>query len=272
MSIKYLRKFVLDRYCRAMRRRAVRKVSVVSVTYNCQDSIRLTLESVRRQSHDDVEHVLIDGASKDDTMRIVREYAPAYCVSERDGGIYDAMDKGAQAARGDIVIFLNAGDTFYDRDVCRSVVEFFNGHEADIVFGDLLPVYLNVDDSHSHPSFEGGKLLRLDGMRNRRQLYDQSIHHQATFFRRHLFRLSTYKCEFPDATGEYHLIVRSVFAFGARIRYVPLPVSRFALGGQSTNDFAAEYLRYTSARDILRRLYMPPQLMSGMPDVGEFSS
>jgi glycosyltransferase involved in cell wall biosynthesis len=251
-------------------KRPVSKVSIVTVTYNARDTLRLTMESAIRQSFPDIDHVIIDGGSRDGTQDIAREYELGTFVSEPDKGVYDAMDKGAKAAKGDIVIFLNAGDTFFDDNVCADVARFFDETDADIVFGNILPVYLRYDDEHDHGAFKAGQLLDLSYMRNRGQLRDESIHHQATFFRSTIFATSRYACAEPAATGEYHLLASAVFGHGARIRYIPRNISRFVLGGISTRDFKSEWKRYVDAREILRRLYFDNQEAISPGDAYEF--
>ncbi|MGY4171633.1 glycosyltransferase family 2 protein [Bradyrhizobium sp. USDA 4529] len=237
-------------------KRMVRKVSVVTVTYNAASTLRLTMESVIRQTFPDLDHVVIDGGSTDGTQDIAREYDLGAFVSEKDDGVYDAMEKGAKAARGDIVIFLNAGDTFYDDHVCSDVAKFFEETDADLIFGNIMPVYLSSGDTHDHGAFEPGQLLDLSYVRSRRQLLDESIHHQATFYRRSLFRKCSFRCIQADATGEYHLLAQAVFKHGAKVRYCPRNISRFVLGGISTRDFQSEWARYIKCRDILRQMYM----------------
>lgn len=246
------------------------RVSVVTVCLNARDTIRLTLDSVRRQRDVAVDHVIIDGGSTDDTCDIAAEYQPAYFVSEKDNGVYDAMDKGAAAATGDIIIFLNAGDTFFDEDCCADVVDFFNLTGADIVFGNLMPAYLDAADQHDHPSFVPGKLLDLGYVVNRRQLYDESIHHQATFYRRTVFEASRFRCEDPAATGEYHLLLDATVRNGAVVKHIPRPIARFLLGGISTRNFSKEWARYVKARDLLRTRYFPHGQHTATADKYEF--
>lgn len=239
-------------------RTPVARVSVVTVCLNVRDTIRLTLESVSRQTFTDIDHVIIDGGSTDGTCDIVREYRVGHFTSEKDRGVYDAMDKGAQAAQGDIVIFLNAGDTFYDDDCCADVAAFFDETRADIVFGNLMPVYLDATDSHDHGAFIAGQLLDLGYIVNRRQLYDESIHHQATFYRRWIFKTGRYACEpAPEATGEYNLLLDAVIRQNASVKHISRPIARFVLGGISTRDFAGEWSKYVKARDRLREIYFP---------------
>ena len=104
------------------------KISVVTITFNAERTLQRTLDSVRRQTYPHLEHLIIDGASKDDTVAIAERYrqqCPYDVVvqSEPDHGLYDAMNKGLQKATGDYVVFLNAGDTFYADDTVETVVK-----------------------------------------------------------------------------------------------------------------------------------------------------
>lgn len=104
------------------------KISVVTITYNAGRTLQRTLESVRRQTCHELEHIIIDGASKDDTVAIAERYrqqCPFDVVvqSEPDRGLYDAMNKGLQKATGDYIVFLNAGDSLYAPDTIQTVVK-----------------------------------------------------------------------------------------------------------------------------------------------------
>jgi glycosyltransferase involved in cell wall biosynthesis len=248
----------------------VQKITVVTVCLNVRDCIRLTLESVTRQSFGNIEHVIIDGGSNDGTQNIIKEYPIGYFVSKKDNGVYDAMDKGAQAATGDILIFLNAGDTFYDDQTCENIATFFNETKADIIFGNLMPVYLNSTDSHDHEAFTSGKLLDLGYIRNRSQLFDESIHHQATFYRRWIFNRCTYSCPSPEATGEYNLLLNATMHHNAKVKHIPRPIARFVLGGISTRNFAIEWDKYVKARDALRAIYCPKKHSIKIKNKSEF--
>lgn len=235
----------------------VRSFTVVTVCLNAADTIRLTLESVKRQTASRIQHLIIDGVSKDGTLEIVREYPNVTLVSEKDRGVYDAMDKASRFIQGDVVIFLNAGDAFFDNGVCEAVAQQFNSTRADIVFGNLLPYYVRPTDSHDHPAFKAGVPLDLSFMRNRRDLFDQSIHHQATFYRRWVLNRCKYACAASHATGEYNLLLNAVMKHSAKVSHLPATVTRFSLGGISTRDFNAEWDRYCAARAALRELYCP---------------
>ena len=104
------------------------RISIVTITYHAARTLQRTLDSVLSQTYPHIEHLIIDGASKDDTLRIAEQYQAAsrhevIIQSEPDRGLYDAMNKGLQKATGDYIVFLNAGDTFYADDTIETVVK-----------------------------------------------------------------------------------------------------------------------------------------------------
>ncbi len=115
------------------------KFTIITATYNSSVTVRDTLESVASQEYKDVEHIIIDGLSKDQTLAIVKEFGHVSAVfSEPDKGIYDAMNKGIAKASGDIVGILNSDDFYFDEKVLSRVAEVFEQTGCDAVYGDLL--------------------------------------------------------------------------------------------------------------------------------------
>ena len=117
------------------------RISVITITYNAARTLQRTLDSVLSQTYPHVEHLIIDGASKDDTLRIAEQYqavSPHEVIiqSEPDKGLYDAMNKGLQRASGDYVVFLNAGDSLYAPDTLACVVDAIGSHSPAVVYGD----------------------------------------------------------------------------------------------------------------------------------------
>jgi len=111
-------------------------VSVITIAFNEKENIGYTLSSVKEQSYDDIEYIIVDGGSTDGTLEVIKEYSAVVdvLISEKDAGIYDAMNKGLRRATGDYVVFMNAGDEFYDRHTVEMVLK--NGDNADIIFGE----------------------------------------------------------------------------------------------------------------------------------------
>lgn len=120
------------------------RFSIITCTYNASKFIDRTLKSVRNQSYPHIEHFIIDGASKDDTVKKAQAYAydsryPVIVKSEPDKGLYDAMNKGIKLAKGDYIIFLNAGDVFSEEDTLTSVAEQIKSENLPAV------IYGNTD-------------------------------------------------------------------------------------------------------------------------------
>lgn len=112
-------------------------LSIITVVYNAEKLIEPTLKSVMDQTYSGIEYILIDGASKDQTLAIVQKYRSgiAILVSEKDQGIYDAMNKGLARATGDYVLFLNAGDLLYDPETIAKI--FLQNPPSDIYYGEV---------------------------------------------------------------------------------------------------------------------------------------
>ena len=112
-------------------------VTVVTVTYNAEASIRTTIQSIIDQTYSNIELIIIDGNSNDGTNRIIMEYNNfiSHYVSEKDNGIYDAMNKGIKVSNGEYVVFMNAGDTFYSDDTILDIFMSVND-SFDLIYGD----------------------------------------------------------------------------------------------------------------------------------------
>src|SRR3954454_911185 len=123
------------------------KVSIITVCFNSEKTIRDTIESVLSQDYSHIEHIIVDGASSDGTMDIVHGYRErvAKVICEPDNGIYDAMNKGVAAATGDVVGILNSDDFYDSSNVISCVLEAFDNQPGvDIVFGDV--VFVQPED------------------------------------------------------------------------------------------------------------------------------
>tara|TARA_A100001015_G_scaffold278126_1_gene338021 strand:+ start:6572 stop:7312 length:741 start_codon:yes stop_codon:yes gene_type:complete len=115
------------------------KISLITVTFNSSKTIRTTLESVANQSWQNIEHIIVDGNSSDNTLQIVREYQHiSKIITEKDSGIYDAMNKGIKSASGNIIGFLNSDDWFNNNNVLKEIAEHFNTIDVDAIYGDLV--------------------------------------------------------------------------------------------------------------------------------------
>ena len=116
------------------------KISIITVAFNSQSTIKHTVESVNSQDYTNIEYILIDGASTDWTLDVLSHCNDKidYFVSEEDNGIYDAMNKGIRAASGDIIGILNSDDFYFGNNVLSSVAKVFKDTNCDCLYSDLV--------------------------------------------------------------------------------------------------------------------------------------
>lgn len=161
------------------------KLSVITVTYNAEKTLERTLKSVRNQTYPHMEHVVVDGKSKDGTVELIREYdnEKLKWVSEPDKGLYDAMNKAAAMVSGDYLCFLNAGDTFFDAQTVEKMMSSFApGSSPDIVYGETAIVNdkgeflfmrrLKAPETLSWKSFRQGMLVCHQAFIVKRSLFE----------------------------------------------------------------------------------------------------
>jgi len=125
----------------------MKKISIITVSYNSEKTIEDTINSVYNQSFKNVEHIVIDGDSNDLTKKIVEKNKSKISkfISEKDKGLYDAMNKGINLSNGEIIGLLNSDDVYYNEDVLKNVIHIFDTiPEVDVLYGDL--VYVERDN------------------------------------------------------------------------------------------------------------------------------
>lgn len=122
------------------------KVSIITVVRNAEKTIKDAILSVKNQTYPDIEHIVIDGASTDSTLKIIEQHSSAISqfVSEPDDGIYDAMNKGIKLATGDVIGILNADDVYASDSVIAQVIAHHQASNIDAVYADLL--YVQADN------------------------------------------------------------------------------------------------------------------------------
>jgi glycosyltransferase involved in cell wall biosynthesis len=211
------------------------KISVVTAAFNAAGTIADCLASVASQTIP-VEHIIIDGASSDDTVRIVREMNPrARVLSEPDKGIYDAMNKGIRLATGDVVGILNADD-FYENDrVIEKIIGAFAEHQVDSVFADLVYVNpKNLDRIIRHyraARFTPDKLS-----------FGIVPPHPTFFVRKRIYeQYGCYKTDYM-ISSDYEMFVRLLSLHKISYFYLPESIVRMRTGGVSTKNLRHQWI------------------------------
>jgi glycosyltransferase len=207
------------------------KISVITVAYNSVETIRDTLTSAAIQTFRDVEHLVIDGGSKDGTLSVLisMPHPRMSWISEPDHGIYDAMNKGLRMACGDVVGFLNADDVFADENVLSDVARCFEDPSILAVYGDL--VYVNG------PGVQNVVRYWRSGPYKPRQLKLGWMPPHPTFYvRRSLVEaVGDFDVRLRIA-ADYDFMLRCLFSAGTRVTYVQRVLVKMRSGGVSNRS------------------------------------
>lgn len=207
------------------------KVSIITATYNSASTVRDTIESVLAQTYSDIEYIIIDGASKDNTLDIVNEYKNhiATIISEPDKGIYDAMNKGILAATGDVIGILNSDDFFTSDDVIETIVSGFQDESVDAIYADVH--YVNSDDItkciryYSSSVFKPA-LMKLGFMPAHPTCYIRKTHYQ---------KIGLYDTSYK-ISSDFDLLLRFIYLNKLKFKYIERDFVTMRIGGASTGS------------------------------------
>ena len=207
------------------------KVSIITICYNNEKDIRTTIESVINQDYDDIEYIVKDGGSKDNTLAIVNEYKDkiSKIISCPDKGIYDAINQGLQAVTGDIVGMIHSGDRLYNNEVVTKIVNFYEENTPDVTYANSIIVDEKNEIKRINNSPEFDKQLVLDGW---------MPSHQSIYLKRELLeKFGYYRLDIGSA-ADYEWFVRYFYRFAdeLNIRRINETLITFTLGGVSSSS------------------------------------
>lgn len=207
------------------------KISLVTATYNCASTIRDCLRSVAEQRHSDIEHIVIDGASTDGTVEILRQQASRIdrVISEQDRGIYDALNKGIAVASGDVVGFLHADDVFADAMVLTDVAKAFQNQGIQAVYGDLTYVQkANTDQVIRH--------WKSSAFRRSMLAHGWMPPHPTLYLRRGVYeRFGGFDLSYRIA-ADYDFMLRVLSKMEGAAVYLPRVLVKMRVGGASNRS------------------------------------
>lgn len=204
------------------------KVTIITVTYNSAKYLEDCINSVINQQYADIEHIIVDGGSTDGTIDIIKKYKDhiAQWVSEKDDGMYDAINKGMRMATGDIIGTLNSDDTLSSPSVIDEIVKAFIEQKVDSVYGDL--VYIDPENTQ--------KIIRVwKGVPYKRSRYKMGWMpaHPTFYFRRKLLdQLGGYETHYYTAS-DYEFMARYLYYYRVSSYYIPKLIVRMRTGGMS---------------------------------------
>ncbi len=211
-----------------MRPRESIKLSIVTAVYNRAATVQCAIESVTKQTYKNVEYIVIDGMSDDETPQIIEKHRSAIttAIREPDSGLYDALNKGIQHATGDVVGFLHADDLFYSPNVLTSVAAAFQDATVDAIYGDL--VYVNSQDPDRVVRYwKAGEYQRS------RFRSGWMPPHPAVYVRSDVYRrLGGYRTDWGSA-ADYECMLRLMYKGQIKVKYVPEIFTKMRVGGSS---------------------------------------
>lgn len=207
------------------------KISIVTAVYNNSETIAGALDSVLAQTDADFEFIVMDGGSTDGTLEILNRYADrlSVLVSEPDGGIYDALNKGIRRASGEVVGFLHSDDLFADAGVLKRVADAFADPQVAAVYGDLL--YVRKDDPDKVV-----RCWRAGAFSRERLGWGWMPPHPTFYVRRAVYeRLGLFDTSYRIA-ADYDCMLRFLGRGGVRVGYIPEVLVKMRVGGASNRS------------------------------------
>jgi glycosyltransferase len=212
------------------------KISIITVTYNSAQYLEDCITSVINQSYQNIEYIIIDGKSTDNTVFIIKKYENKIhkWISETDKGMYDAINKGMAMSTGDVIGILNSDDIFDNNEVINSIVLAFQQNNVDSIYGDL--EYVDPEDTN--------KIYRIwKGKQYYRNLFLKGWMpaHPTFYFKRELFeKFGGYENHFYTA-ADYELMARYLYKHQASSYYLPKLFVKMRRGGQSNSNLRTRF-------------------------------
>ena len=216
------------------------KISIITATLNSETTMRDTIESVLRQTYNDIELIIEDGGSSDNTLEVCREYEPRFkgrmrIFSSPDSGIYEAMNRGLEAATGDVVGLLNSDDFYTSDDVLGTVVETFEKTGCDAVYGDAHYVHrTNIKKCIRYYSSKSFTRKQMMG--------GWMPAHPSFYCKRVIFKkYGLYDTSFKVA-GDFEHLLRLIYIHQIRTEYVEKDFVTMRIRGASTSGFKSHWI------------------------------
>jgi glycosyltransferase involved in cell wall biosynthesis len=212
------------------------KISIITITFNSAKTLATTLQSVADQDYPDIEHIVVDGLSRDGTLDIVKQFPHVRrVISEKDAGLYDALNKGTRVATGEVVGLLHSDDFLASKDAISKIAKAFKGAPVDAVFGDISFVRPN----------NLSKVVRHYSSKN----WDPSQFakgympaHPSFYCKRELFeRYGYYKLHYKIA-ADYELLIRYIYTHHISYRYISETIVYMRTGGASNESLKSRYI------------------------------
>ena len=211
------------------------KVSIITVVYNREHTIRQCIDSVNAQDYPNIEHIIIDGASTDGTLQIVKQSAStsSKIISEPDQGIYDALNKGINIATGDLIGILHSDDQFASSTIITDMVNAFSTHDCEGVYADA--AFFKPQDPQRITRYYSSNAFHPDHL-----AHGDMPAHTTLFLKKSVFeRIGDYSLDYP-VSADFEFFVRLFHEPSIRLIYVPKLWVLMQVGGISTSGIRSK--------------------------------
>jgi len=245
------------------------KVSIITISFNKEQEIAQTIQSVINQNYSDIEYIIVDGGSTDGTLDVLEHFKSFFAsyISEPDRGIYDALNKGINLATGEIVGMVHAGDLLFNDNVISKVVNHFFETDSDIVYGNTLLVD-SVNIERVKRICEGGKFNPQNF------LSGWMPSHSSVFIKKTVFeKFGKYRLDLNIA-ADYELLLRFMYKHSVKSSNYPGLVTRFRVGGISNKNIFSfiksnrQCYRSWKLNDLKIPFYtIPLKVLRRIPDI-----
>lgn len=229
------------------------KVSIITVVYNRAATIERAIRSVLDQSYQNIEYVIVDGNSTDGTMSVVDQYRNeiATIISEKDEGMYDALNKGIKAATGDIVGILHADDEFAHEHVIEQIVRKFESNPViEAMYGDV--GFVHAEQPHKIIRYYSSAIFKT----NLFQWGFMPAHPTFFCYRRFFEQFGYYRTDLEIA-ADFDLLLRFLLKHKLYAVYIPEMLVRMNMGGKSTNGISSTIKINKELKQILKEHQLP---------------
>ena len=228
------------------------KISIITATYNSEATLKDTLESVLSQSFTNYEHIIVDGNSDDSTMNIVKQYEPKYngklkYISEKDKGIYDAMNKGIRMATGDVIGILNSDDIYASKYVLEKISDTFNRTKCDGTYANIL-----FKDEKTMTKTKRVWISASGKIENGWQPA-----HPTLYLKKEVYeKIGMYNLEYPIC-ADYDFMIKMLKDKSIKLTYINEVLVHMRIGGTSTDGLKGYYKNLKEAHKVLVNNNMP---------------
>lgn len=236
------------------------KISIVTITFNSDKTLQDTILSVLTQTYSNFEYIVIDGASKDNTSEIIKAHETQFkgklhWISEKDQGIYDAMNKGLRMATGDVAGILNSDDFFTSNDVLEKVAREFEGNKnLEAVYGDVH--YVRPDNLAKCVRYYSSRVFKRERMKMGFMPAHPSFYVRRSCYEKYGLYRTDYKI-----CADFELLLRFIYVNKINIKYLPIDMVTMRTGGASTSGLKShlrifkEHLRALKANKISTNVF-----------------